>query len=70
MKHSFTEKIVEILTNHFGDEAESIFNNSELLKYINQKTISAHKYTLKYAEKNSQMTKAIAYFKANWDKKR
>lgn len=43
MKHSFTEKIVEILTNHFGDEAESIFNNSEILKYINQKTISAHK---------------------------
>ncbi|MDP2688182.1 MAG: hypothetical protein Q8O62_13225 [Aequorivita sp.] len=43
MKHSFTEKIFEILNNQFGDEAEAIFNNSELLKYINQKTVSAHK---------------------------
>lgn len=43
MKHSFTERIFEILTKHFGEEAEAIFNNSELLKYINQKTISANK---------------------------
>lgn len=43
MKHSFTETIFEILTQHFGEEAEAIFNSSELLKYINQKTISAHK---------------------------
>lgn len=43
MKHSFTERIFAILTKHFGEEAEAIFNNSELLKYINQKTVSAHK---------------------------
>jgi hypothetical protein len=43
MKHSFTEKIFEILTNYFGEEAETVFNGSELLKYINQKTVSANK---------------------------
>ena len=43
MKHSFTEKIFEILTAHFDDEALTVFNGSELLKYINQKTVSAHK---------------------------
>jgi hypothetical protein len=43
MTHSFTEEIFEILTDHFGSEAASIFDNSELLRYINQKTISAHK---------------------------
>lgn len=43
MKHSFTETIFDVLAKHFGEEAEAIFNNSELLKYINQKTVSAHK---------------------------
>lgn len=43
MKHSFTYKILEILTNHYGEDGEQVFNNSELIKYINQKTVSANK---------------------------
>lgn len=43
MKHSFTGRILEVLTDHFGDNAGQIFNNSELILYINQKTASAHK---------------------------
>ena len=43
MKHTFTEEINNILTKHFEEDAEQLFKNSELLKYINQKTVSAHK---------------------------
>ena len=43
MKHLFTEKIFEILNDHFGDTGEQVFHSSELIKYINQKTVSAHK---------------------------
>ena len=43
MKHSFTEKIDEILAKHFNENAKQIFKNSELIQYINQKTVSAHK---------------------------
>lgn len=43
MKHSFTVNIIEVLERHFDEDAEQIFNNSELLKYINQKTVSANK---------------------------
>lgn len=43
MKHTFTEKIDEILAKHFNDNAKQIFKNSELIQYINQKTVSAHK---------------------------
>ena len=43
MKHSFTKIIMSVLKEHFEKNAEQIFENSELLKYINQKTISANK---------------------------
>jgi hypothetical protein len=43
MKHSFSGTIIEILSKYFGKQAETIFNSSELLQYINQKTKSAHK---------------------------
>ncbi|TNE71988.1 restriction endonuclease [bacterium] len=43
MRHPFTDKIDEILVKHFGDNAEQIFKNSELLQYINIKTKSANK---------------------------
>lgn len=43
MKYAFTEKIIEILTHHFGEYSEQIFNNSELLKYLNYKTKSANR---------------------------
>ena len=43
MKHSFTEKIDEILDKRFKDNARQLFKNSELIQYINQKTVSAHK---------------------------
>jgi hypothetical protein len=43
MRHPFTEKIDEILENYFGDNAEQIYKNSELLQYLNYKTRSANK---------------------------
>jgi hypothetical protein len=43
MKHAFTDKIIEILNKHFDNEGEQIFQNSELLKYLNYKTKSANR---------------------------
>lgn len=43
MKHAFTAMILDVLNKHFGADAQAIFNSSELLKYINQKTVSANK---------------------------
>jgi len=43
MKHSFTPSIKDILAKHFKNDSEQIFQNSELLKYINLKTKSADK---------------------------
>ncbi|MGB1207390.1 MAG: hypothetical protein ACPG5B_17210 [Chitinophagales bacterium] len=43
MIHSFTTKIKAILFKHFQQDAEQIYSNSELLKYINLKTKSASK---------------------------
>lgn len=43
MKHSFTEKIDEILAKHFNENSKEVFKNSELIQYINQKTVSAHR---------------------------
>ncbi len=42
-QHAFTEKIREILTSHFGEYAEDVFKNSQLLGYLNLKTKSANK---------------------------
>lgn len=41
MKHNFTEIIKEILEKHFGENSEQIFKNSELIQYLNIKTVSA-----------------------------
>ncbi len=43
MQHNFTEKIKEILETHFGEDTEQIFRNSELLQYLNIKTVSANR---------------------------
>lgn len=41
MEHDFTPVIKDILTKHFGDKAEDLFEKSPLLQYINLKTVSA-----------------------------
>ncbi|MCW7494702.1 restriction endonuclease [Leptospira sp. 2 VSF19] len=38
----FSEKIQEILDKYFNDDAQTIFNSSDLLKYITNKTKSAN----------------------------
>lgn len=43
MQHSFTKEITDILETNFGKSANEIFQKSELLKYINRKTVSAHR---------------------------
>lgn len=41
-QHAFTSTILEILRNKYGDYAEDIFNASQLIGYLNQKTKSAN----------------------------
>lgn len=41
IQHSFSNKILEILKNNFGDDAEQIFERSPLIQYLNIKTKSA-----------------------------
>lgn len=43
MQHSFTDEILTILKNHFGDNANQIFDSSPLIQYLNKKTVSANK---------------------------
>ncbi len=43
MKHIFTDKIEEILATYFDKRAEQVFVSSQLIQYINQKTVSAQK---------------------------
>ncbi len=43
MKHSFTNKIEDILKKYYPKNSEHIFKNSELIQYLNQKTRSANK---------------------------
>lgn len=43
MESSFTNIIKDVLKKHFGDEYEAIFENSNLLQYINIKTRSANR---------------------------
>lgn len=43
MEHIFTHRIKEILQNSFGKDSEDIFDKSQLLQYINEKTRSAEK---------------------------
>ncbi|MGB3206358.1 MAG: hypothetical protein WBB28_15325 [Crinalium sp.] len=42
-KHPFTAIIIEILTNHFGQDAKNVFELSPLLQYLNYKTRSANR---------------------------
>ena len=41
MQHEFTSQILKILEQDFGNQAEIIFENSPLIKYLNIKTRSA-----------------------------
>lgn len=41
MEHDFTPLIFGILSRHFGDSAQDLFEKSPLLQYINLKTVSA-----------------------------
>lgn len=43
MEHTFTPVIKSVLEKYFGEHGEDIFENSILIKYINQKTKSANK---------------------------
>ncbi len=43
MKHAFTDRILEILAKYFPNDSEQIFQNSEILKYLNYKTKSANR---------------------------
>jgi hypothetical protein len=43
MRHSFTKTIESILAKYFKRNSEQIFDNSELIKYLNEKTKSANK---------------------------
>ena len=43
MEHTFTANIKAILDNKLGSDAEDIYEKSQLLQYINEKTRSANK---------------------------
>lgn len=43
MIHAFTAQILTILTAHFGDKAQTVFDASPLLQYVNIKTRSANR---------------------------
>ncbi|MGB0880019.1 MAG: hypothetical protein ACPGTO_05585 [Polaribacter sp.] len=43
MKHNFTDIIKEILKKYFAENSEQIFKNSELIQYLNIKTVSANR---------------------------
>jgi len=43
MEHEFTKRIREILRNRFAEFADEVFDQSEIIKYLNIKTKSANK---------------------------
>ena len=43
MQHTFTANIKLVLQKHFGNDADDVFEKSELIQYINLKTRSANK---------------------------
>lgn len=43
MEQAFTEIIKTVLKKYFGDQSEEVFENSQLLQYLNQKTKSANR---------------------------
>ncbi len=42
-ENAFTQEILHILSNHYGEHAKHVFDRSELLQYINKKTVSANR---------------------------
>jgi hypothetical protein len=43
VKHDFTSKIMEIMNSNFAEQSEKVFNESELLQYLNIKTKAANR---------------------------
>ncbi len=43
MNHNFTNTIKKVLKSYFGENYEQIFKNSELIQYLNIKTVSANR---------------------------
>jgi hypothetical protein len=43
MTHEFSKDILAVLTKHFGDKAQSVFDTSPLIQYLNVKTKSANR---------------------------
>ncbi len=43
MEHSFTQTIIQVLQEHFGEKADAVFQQSLLIQYLNEKTRSAGK---------------------------
>jgi hypothetical protein len=43
MEHSFTQKIKDILASHFGEYGNAVYENSELIQYLNLTTRAAEK---------------------------
>jgi hypothetical protein len=43
MKHNFTNTINNVLKKYFRDNSDQIFKNSELIQYLNLKTVSANR---------------------------
>lgn len=43
MEHTFTANIKSILTRHFKENADDVFEKSQLIQYINEKTRSANR---------------------------
>jgi hypothetical protein len=43
MEHTFTNNIKIILKKHFGENAETVFEKSLLIQYLNEKTRSANR---------------------------
>jgi len=43
LQYPFTEKIIEILTKHFGTDSKTVFDLSPLIQYLNLKTRSANR---------------------------
>lgn len=43
MQHVFTANIIAVLQKHFGKNAQDVFDKSQIIQYINDKTRSANK---------------------------
>jgi len=43
LQHPFTDKIIDIMTKHFGADSKTVFDVSPLIQYLNHKTRSANR---------------------------